>query len=52
MNAESQLLPSTLACSYKFHEVAVYLYPTFTVPLIGDAFGIQSNICGECFLRK
>ena len=35
----------TPVCSYNFHALTVYLYSTFTVPPIGGAFGIQSNIC-------
>ena len=35
----------TPICSYKFHALTVYLHSTFTVPPIGCAFGIQSNIC-------
>ena len=48
LNPGPQLLLSTLACGYKFH----VLHPKFTVPPMGDAFGIQSNICGGTFLRK
>ena len=42
----------TPVCSYKVHALTVYLHSTFTVPLIGDAFGIESNICGGAFLQK
>ena len=47
-----QLLPCTPACGYKFHALAVYLLPTFTVPPVGSAFGIKPNICGEQFCRN
>ena len=47
-----QLLPCTQACSYKIPPLAVYPHPTFTAPLIGGAFEIQSNICGGASLRK
>ena len=52
INPEPQLLPYTPACGYKFHTLSIYLHPTFTVPQIRGAFGIQSNICGGVFLRK
>ena len=42
----------TIVCSYKFYARTVYLHFTFTVPPIGGAFGIQSNICGEDFCRN
>ena len=42
----------TPVCSYKFDALTVYLLSTFTVPPIGGAFGIQSNICGGAFLRR
>ena len=46
---EPQLLPCTRVCGYKFHALAVYLYPTFTANPIGCAFEIQWNICGGAF---
>ena len=52
INPQPQLLPYTLAGGYESHVLAVYLHPTFTVPSIGGAFGIQSNICGGVFLQK
>ena len=48
LNPGPQLLLSTLACGYKFHA----LHPKFTVPPMGDAFGIQSNICGGIFFAE
>ena len=52
INPKPQLFPCTPACCQKFHVLAVYLYLKFTVPPIGGAFEIQSNICGRAFLRK
>ena len=42
----------TPVCSYKLHELTVYLHYTFTVPPIGGASGIQSNICGGAFFLE
>ena len=42
----------TPVCSYKFHALTVYLHSTFTTPLIGGAFGIQSSICRGAFCRN
>ena len=42
----------TPVCSYKFHALAVYLHSTFTVPPIGDAFGIHSNLCDGAFFAE
>ena len=42
----------TPVCSYKFHALTVYLLSTFTVPTIGGACGIQSNICSGALLRR
>ena len=52
INPEAQLLPCTPASGYKFHALADYLQPTFTVPPMGGTFGIQSNICGGAFSWK
>ena len=42
----------TPVCSYKFHALTVYLHSTLSVPPIGGAFGIHTNMCGEAFLQK
>ena len=34
------------------HALTVYLHSTFTVPPIGDTFGIQSNICTTSFFAE
>ena len=42
----------TPVSGYNFHAIAVYLHSTFTVPLIGGVFRIQSNICMGAFVLK
>ena len=47
---EPQPLPCTPACVHEFHALALTPHPTFTAPLVGSAFRIQSEVCGRAFL--
>ena len=49
---ESQPLVSKPAYSHEFQTLAFHPYSTFAAPLIGSAFKIQLEICGEVFLLK
>ena len=48
---EPQPLPCTPACVHEFHALALTPHHTFTAPLVGSAFRIQSEVCGRAFLR-